>query len=140
MELTIPDYAILSMTAGGALVGLFVGFSGAIAFLSGFVASVFVGRVSWVWAAAWVASPGMRSLVSALAALLAFGLVRLVVRKCVHGLVAQPGDALFGLFFAALAGGVVSLGVVWGLGLLLPEHPQLSSVLLERVLAFVSHM
>ena len=53
----------------------------------------------------------MRGAATLVAALLAFGLVRLVVKRLVNGLLAQPSDALFG--FAVGAGLGVLLLFAW---------------------------
>lgn len=135
MELTILDYGILAMTLGGAVVGLFIGFSGALAFLAGLGVSVAAGFFAWPQSAAWISSVWLRALAVGVGALVVFGLSRLIVKKCVHGLVAQPGDALLGLTFAALAGATLSLGAAWGLSLVFPDDPDFASSLLERALS-----
>jgi len=137
MDLTIPDYAILAVTLGAAVVGLFVGFSGALAFLSGLIASGFAGFFAWPLSANFIASVWVRGLAVGVGALLVFGLVRYLVKKFVHGLVAQPGDALLGMLVAALAGFAVTLTVIWGLGTMWPNNPELTSTLLEKVLVRV---
>ena len=50
----------------------------------------------------------MRAALTLVAALVAFGLVRLIVKKMVNGLLAQPADALFG-FAIGLAMGLLLL-------------------------------
>jgi len=137
MDLTIPDYAILAVTLGAAVIGMFVGFSGALAFLSGLVFSVLAGYFAWPLSADYIGSVWVRALAIGVGALLVFGLVRWLVKKFVHGLIAQPGDALLGMLFAALAGFAVTLGIVWGLRTLFPENPNLASVLVEGVLVRV---
>lgn len=137
MELTIPDYAILAMTVGGAVIGLFIGVSGALAFLAGAVAAGAAGCFAWPLSADFINAVWLRGIAVGVASLLVFGIVRWLVKKFVHGLVAQPGDALLGSFLSALTGAVVSLGVVWGLGYFFPDSPELASVFLERVLVLV---
>lgn len=134
MELTVPDYAILAMTVGGAVIGLFIGVSGALAFLAGAVAASVAGYFAWPLSADFIGAAWLRGIAVGVVSLLVFGIVRWLVKKFVHGLVAQPGDALLGSFLAALTGAVVSLGVVWGLGHFFPNNSDLTSVLLEKVL------
>ena len=133
MELTIPDYGILAMTAAGAVIGLFIGVSGALAFLAGAVAASVAGCFAWPLSADFISHVWLRGIAVGVVSLLAFGIVRWLVKKVVHGLVAQPGDALLGSLLAALTGAVVSLGVVWGIGLVFPGNPDVASVLLERL-------
>ena len=47
MDLAPSDYVILALAAGGALTGLFIGFSGALAFLAGSVGATFAARIGW---------------------------------------------------------------------------------------------
>ena len=137
MDLAVPDYAVLAVATGAAVVGLFVGFSGALAFLSGLFSSVLFGFWAWPASAGFISSPWTRGLAVGVASLLVFGLVRWLVKRFVHGLVAQPGDALLGMILSALTGLAVTLGVVWCLGNIWPDNPDLKSALLEEVLVRV---
>lgn len=137
MDLSVPDYAVLAVATGAAVVGLFVGFSGALAFLAGLFASVLFGFWAWPVSEGLIVSPWARGLAVGVASLLVFGLVRWLVRRFVHGLVAQPGDALLGMILSALTGLAVTLGIVWCLGNIWPDSPGLKSVLLEEVLVRV---
>lgn len=101
------DYVILAVAAGGAVAGLFIGFSGSLAFLAGSVSAAVAARFGWAFSAGFIESPWARAAAVAVGAILAFGIVRWLVRKFVHGLVAQPGDALLG----AAAFGAVCLGL-----------------------------
>lgn len=99
------DYVILGAAAVAAVFGLFGGFSGALAFLAGTVGAAVSGRVAWAASIGWFDAAWARALASLALALVAFGLVRKVVRLVVHGILAQPGDAVFG-FLVAAAGGL----------------------------------
>ena len=136
MELTGADCAVLAVTLGGAVIGLFIGFSGALAFLCGAAASAAAGTFAFPLLATEIANVWARGAVVGLGGLLVFGLVRLIVKKLVHGLVAQPGDAIFGSLTAAASSFAVVLAVVWLLGTLTGE-PLFSSALLQKVLASV---
>lgn len=137
MDLRLPDYAILAVTLGAAVCGLFVGFSGALGFLTGAVSALATGYFAWPLSADFIASAWLRGLAVGLVSLLVFGLVRWLTKKFVHGLVAQPGDALLGMLFAALAGFGVVAGIVWGAGLLMPDNPNVTSAIVEEVLVRV---
>ena len=136
MELTGADYAVLAVTLGGAVIGLFIGFSGALAFLCGTAAAAAAGTFAFPMLASEIANVWARGAAVGLGGLLVFGLVRLVVKKLVHGLVAQPGDAIFGSLVAAVSSCSVAMAVVWLLGTLTGE-PTFSSALLQKVLACV---
>ena len=49
------------------------------------------------------------------AALLAFGIARLIVKKTVKDLLAQPADAIFGALTSAVAGFAAALAAAYGL-------------------------
>ena len=56
MDLAPSDYVILALAAGGALTGLFIGFSGALAFLAGSVGATFAARIGWPLSASYFES------------------------------------------------------------------------------------
>ena len=115
---------------------IFIGFSGALAFLCGAAASAAAGTFAFPLLATEIANVWARGAVVGLGGLLVFGLVRLIVKKLVHGLVAQPGDAIFGSLTAAASSFAVVLAVVWLLATLTGE-PVFTSALLKKVLACV---
>ncbi len=94
-----------------AVMGLFRGLSGALAFISGAVAAAAVAVFGWPFSAEYLAEPWMRGAATLVATLLAFGLVRLLVKKLVGGLLSQPSDSIFGFFVGALVG--ILLLVAW---------------------------
>lgn len=111
MQLLPADYVLLAFGALCALVGLFRGFSGTLAFFVAIDAAVGVGYCIWVYAVSYIEGAGMRALAAFVAALLAFGLVRLIVKKLVNGILAQPTDALLGLLIGLLV--AVGVAFVW---------------------------
>ncbi len=137
MDLTVMDYAILVATASGFVIGIFIGVSGALAFLAGVVTAAIAGTFAWGPLAQAIDSRVLAVLALVVGALLVFGLVRFLVKKFVHGLVAQPGDAIFGSLLAALAALLVSGALVGALGALFPEAETLRSVLLEKTLILI---
>lgn len=113
MALAPPDYVILALAAGGAVTGLIIGFSGALAFFAGAVGAAFAARFSWPVSETWFDAGLARGVAVALIALLAFWIVRAIVRRTVKLALAQPGDAIFGALAAAVSGAAVGLGLVW---------------------------
>ena len=136
MNLAPPDYVVIACASGGAVFGLFLGFSGALAFLAGSVAAVAAARLGWPLSEGFFSSGFMRGLSVALGTMLVFGIVRVLVRRTVKTAIAQPGDALFGALVAGVSGLAVGLGLVWlaqALGLPGAE----GSVFLSEVLSHV---
>lgn len=109
MNFLPADYVILGAAAVAAVFGLFGGFSGALAFLAGTVGAAAAGQFAWAASLDWFDAAWARALASLAIALVAFGLVRKVVRLVVHGLLAQPGDAIFGFLVAGASGFALSL-------------------------------
>ena len=136
MTLAPPDYLILALAAGGAVTGLFIGFSGALAFLAGTIVSSLVARMGWAVSASYVESTLGRGFAVSLAALVAFWVARALVRRTVRLALAQPGDSIFGVIAAAASGLAVGLGVVW-LAQFLGIPGAEGSLLLEKVVAYV---
>lgn len=112
MEPGVAEYAILATTLGAAVVGLFVGFSGSLAFLAGSLAASVTARLGWAMSAELLPNAWSRGVAVAVASILMFGIVRWIVKKMVHGLVAQPGDAIFGALVAGVVGFCLSAGVL----------------------------
>ncbi|MBR2837810.1 MAG: hypothetical protein IKE55_03415 [Kiritimatiellae bacterium] len=131
MQLLPADYALCGLTLVLAVTGLFRGFSGTLAFLLATAASALAAGFCWTWSLSLSEVAWMRGAVVLVATLLVFGFVRLVVRRLVHGLLAQPADAVFGFLAGALAGAALVVGWAWS-GLYL-EH----SALAREVAAYV---
>lgn len=134
MELLTPDYIALAIALGGAIAGLFIGFSGALAFLVGSTTVAALTNVVWPTLTESIPNLGLRVLVLAIGALLVFGVVRLIVKKLVHGLVAQPGDAIFGAITASIAAFLCALGILWALRSL-TDNPVFDSAILKSLTA-----
>ena len=113
MNWSFADYVILSTSAVAGVAGLFIGFSGALAFLSATVVSALVGKLAWAFSADFFATNWTRGLVTVIVTLLAFGLVRWAVKRVVNGLLKQPADSIFGLLIAAITGILVSAIAVY---------------------------
>ena len=104
MQLLPGDYVLCGLTLVMAVTGLFRGFSGTLAFVLATVAAGGVGILGWPYSASFTSALWMRGAGTLVAVLLVFGLVRLIVKKLVNGLLAQPSDALFGALVGALVG------------------------------------
>lgn len=114
MVFQTADWVILGFTATLAVTGLFRGFSGTLAFLAASFAAAAVSGLGWHYSESFMSAVWLRALATLVAALLAFGIVRALVRKIVNGLLAQPADAIFGFLCGLLAGALVV--VVWAYG------------------------
>ena len=105
------DYVLCGVTIVMAVLGLFRGFSGTLGFVLGAVAAAFAASFGWVHSASFTEVAWQRGAGVLVVTLLAFGIVRLIVKKLVNGLLAQPSDAVFG-FLTGAALGVLVL-VAW---------------------------
>ncbi|MBQ4439843.1 MAG: hypothetical protein II909_01730 [Kiritimatiellae bacterium] len=113
-EFATVDYVLVASSLAMALFGAFGGFSGALAFLLGSVAGGAVAKFGWDFACGAIENVPVRVLAVGAAAIIAFGIARAIVRKVVSGMLAQPGDAIFGFVVGAatglaLAGAVMTL-------------------------------
>ena len=104
LELLPADYVLLGLMALPAVMGLFRGLSGTIAFFAAGISSVLAWSLVWHLSAGWSNEVWLRGLETFLIVLLVFGLVRIVVKKLVNGLLSQPSDALFGMLTGAVFG------------------------------------
>jgi len=111
VQLLPADYALCGLTIVFAVTGLFRGFSGTLPFLLATLAAVLAGFFGWGYSASFTPVMWMRGAGTLVGVLLTFGLVRLIVRKLVGGLLAQPSDAVFGLLIGASVG--VLLLLAW---------------------------
>ena len=125
------DYALCGITIVMAVLGLFRGFSGTLGFVLGAIAALFAASFGWTYSASLTAVAWQRGAGVLVATLLAFGLVRIVVKKLVNGLLAQPSDAIFGLLIGAALG--VLILVAWACSGAYLEH----STLAQKAAAYV---
>lgn len=125
MDLLPADYVLLGLTAVLAVLGLFRGFSGTLAFVIASAAAALTAPFVWIRSAAYLAAPWTRALAVLVLVLLVFGLVRLIVRKLVNGLLAQPSDAIFGFVVGVLSG--LLLVAAWAYGGFYLEYSALAT-------------
>ena len=105
------DYALCGLTIVMAVLGLFRGFSGTLGFALGAIAALVTASFGWTYSATLTAVMWQRGAGVLVATLLAFGLVRLIVKKLVNGLLSQPSDAIFGCLIGLVLG--AALLVAW---------------------------
>ena len=101
------DYALCGITVVMAVLGLFRGFSGTLAFVLAAVAAAFAGSFGWAYSASVTNVLWQRGAGVLVVTLLAFGFVRLIVKKLVNGLLAQPSDAILGFLTGAALGALI---------------------------------
>ena len=123
MELLPADYALCGLTLVLAVTGLFRGFSGTLAFVLATASAILAGMFGWTYSESFTPVLWMRGAGTLVGTLLVFGLVRMIVKKLVNGLLAQPSDALFGMAIGVLCGAVVL--VAWASSGLYPEYSNL---------------
>lgn len=133
MVLGTSDYVILGASLAAAILGLFGGFSGALAFMAGVGAAVATLRFGWSFLEEWISTPWLLAVAALAAALLAFGIARLIVKKTVKDLLAQPADAIFGALTSAVAGFAAALAAAYALENILGV--AVDSALLAEVLS-----
>ena len=113
MTLATADYVILGAALVAGIFGLFGGFSGALAFLAGVGAASAAVRFGWDALASRIETPWLLALAALAVALVAFGIARLIVKKTVHKMLAQPGDAIFGAIVSAVAGFALAVAATY---------------------------
>ena len=117
------DYVLCAIAIIAMVTGLFRGFSGTLAFLLAAASSIVVGLFSWPFSASFISALWARSAVVLILVLLSFGIVRLIVKKLVNKLLAQPSDAIFGAILGAIFGSAIPFIWAWT-----GFHTELSSI------------
>lgn len=107
----IADYVLCALVLMLATLGLFRGFSGTLGFVLALTAALFTAFFGWMYSPVLTSVVWQRGGGVLLLTLLVFGLVRLIVKKLVNGLLAQPSDALFGCLLGVAIG--VAILLVW---------------------------
>lgn len=113
MTFHTADYVLAAATLVAAILGLFGGFSGALGFCAGVAAAAITGRFGFPLIGNFVTTRWIAGLVLLSAVLLAFGLARVIVKRIVKGLLAQPADAIFGSLVAAFTGAALALAALF---------------------------
>lgn len=96
MHFQPADYVLGVFTIFMAVTGLLRGFSGVFALLVAGAATSAI--IAWAWpaSASFIASRWHRAFAIAATAILSFGIIRIIVKKAVGGLLDQPLDAIAG--------------------------------------------
>lgn len=102
MELLTADYVLAGLMIVLAVMGLFRGLSGTLGFLAAVLAGLVAATFGWSLSADWFEPVWQRVLAVLVATLLVFGIVRMLVKRMVNGLLAQPADAVFGFLVGVL--------------------------------------
>lgn len=119
------DYVLAAFALTMAVTGIFRGFSGTLAFVLATAAAGGAAAFGWMYLAQYVASVWMRAGATLVLGLVVFGLVRVVVKKSVNGLLAQPADAIFGFLFGAAVG--VGVPALWAWSGMFVEYSGVAS-------------
>jgi len=107
MTLLPADYVLGGLVIVCAVLGLFRGFSGTVAFFVAGACAGLTASFGWPYSATLTPTLWLRGAGVLVATLLAFGVVRSIVKKLVNGLLAQPTDAIFGCLLGAAMGVLV---------------------------------
>ena len=91
------DWALGALTLSLAVLGIFRGLSGTLAFIAASACGTTVAMFLWGYLTRWEMEVWVRGAIALAVSLLAFGIVRAIVKKVVNGLLAQPADAIFGV-------------------------------------------
>lgn len=121
------DYILCGLTIVMAVLGLFRGFSGTLGFVLAAIAATLTATFGWSLSASFTEVTWQRAGAVLVATLLAFGLVRMIVKKLVNGLLAQPSDAILGFLIGAALGVLVL--VAWAHSGLYTEYSHLAKEL-----------
>jgi len=105
VELLPADYIVGGLVIVTSVIGLFRGFSGTLAFFIGCAAAACTAAFGWTLSKTVTPTLWVRGAMTLVGTLMAFGIVRIIVKKLVNGLLSQPTDALLG----ALVGAVIGL-------------------------------
>lgn len=107
-RLLMLDWVFLAVAILFSVTGAFRGLSGTIAFVAAFLAALASYFCFWPLSADFIVSVPLRAVAVFAVLLVIFGIVRLVLKRTINVLIAQPSDSVFGflagfmLAFAAL--------------------------------------
>lgn len=129
MELLPADYVLCALTLTAAVLGLFRGFSGTLAVLLALAAGGAAAYFGWGILGEFADEAWMRGAGTLVVSLVAFGIVRILVKKLVNGLLAQPSDAIFGMVVGLACGALVT--VAWASSGMFLEYSSLASMVAD---------
>ena len=131
IEMLPMDWVLAGFVLSMAVMGLFRGFSGTLAFMAAIAVASVAGFKAWELAPNWLGQLWMCGAATLIVVLIVFGIVRLIVKKIVNGILAQPSDAVFGFVAGAVAGLVVIF--VWARTGLYTEYSNIVTEVAARV-------
>lgn len=108
-EMLPADWALAAFVVSMTVMGLFRGFSGTLAFMIALALAGVTAFHVWDLSLNFTDVLWMRGAIVLISTLLAFGIVRVIIKKLVNGLLSQPADAIFG----AIAGLAAALLVIF---------------------------
>ena len=117
MPLLPADYVVIGLTVVLSALGLVRGFSGAFAFLVGTSFGIAAVVGGWNGLLAGIDALWLRVAAAVLVFVVAFGIVRILVKLVVGKLLEQPSDSIFGVCLGLFCGGFL----IWTLA----NNPQL---------------
>ena len=126
-EFLPADYVLMALAVASAVLGLFRGFSGMLAFCIATGAAGIAGSIGWRISEPVFEHLWMRALAVLAGLLVVFGIVRALVRRLVNGLLSQPADALFGFVAGIFLVALVVVG--WAVSGLFLEYSRIASEL-----------
>jgi hypothetical protein len=101
------DYVFAAAALILVAMGLFRGLSGVVAIVAATAAASAVSAYGWPYTAQASSETWVRFVMTGAAALVAFGIVRIAVRKIVNGLLAQPADSIAGVLVGLAAAAAI---------------------------------
>jgi hypothetical protein len=117
-----------------SVTGLFRGFSGSLAFLAAVAASVATVVFAWPRSGLITDVMWMRVGGGLVLTLVVFGIVRIIVKKTVNGLLAQPTDALMGFLIGAAS--ALLILAAWAFSGVYLEYSTLATRLSRVITAY----
>lgn len=123
MTLLEGDYAIIGITAVMAIMGLWRGLSGMVAFISATACAIFAATYGWDLTANYLSIDWQRGIADFVATLVIFAIFRFVIKNTINKMLTQPSDSIFGLVAALLIGAVIVL--VWAKSGLYLEYSEI---------------
>lgn len=104
---TPADYGFMALSVVLVMMGLFRGVSGFLAFVSALAGAAAAAVCLWPHTTNVSQELWVRCAVELVAVLLVYGLLRMIIKKAVNGLLSQPSDSVFGVLIALLFAGFV---------------------------------
>ena len=102
VSFTHADYGFMALAIILVVMGLFRGASGFFAFVSALAGAAAAAMCLWPYTASFSQELWVRSAIELVSVLLVYGVLRMIIKKVVNGLLSQPSDSIFGVLIALL--------------------------------------